>query len=1644
MARLWELNLFRNTVCWICCILFVSQLLTEFAACIAKHLQERHTMHTHVKSVWNLWTFQDAVWKNPSSLSVRAPHKELTGMHMIEKLLGSGQRQTEANGRVAMSFIGLSSSAGLSKFSPQHSVVHVDDGRVDIETFDTTQQPIKTGGLRMIVYVTRKIRRTETVRHQEDTISHTFFWADTNARDVMVAGAYNKWTKEPMERIDGQWTKTIHGLKPKTLYRFKYIVEGQWRVDPLQPVDTTEMIEGRPVENNAIGLGNAPESESIESHEIEVMNTTEHGVVDEGDGHYVSHFDPMPGVETTVSVQCDSSEIKSVDAFGKNVDRGGYKYTAQIQQGLRFHDTPVRDEGNGNYVGTYELPNPSEPGTVIVSLDGKRVKAVPVLASKPPADPANTTSVVERDEMVKITAKTKTGGWALHSEKNLRAEMVQGQKTPIELKHLGDGVYTGNFKADRSSEASVNVYLDDTLLQSHPISASKPIASPQRSSAHISGKTVTIMARTPQDKPTVHSKVRAEKVQDGNSEDIPLRHQGNGNYSGNFTLSPESDAVVNAYIDDTLLKSEKFKASKPPAVAIKSNFEVTSPNFVTVHAKTAENQPAIYSEKQLEVTARQTGDPFKVEMKHDGKGVYKGEMKDLKEEEETEVEAKINGESLGKKILKAVKPPVSAEKTTATISREKIYITALTMDDEPAIHSEKLLSARKEQNGKTEKIPLKHDGRGIYRGRYELDPATDATISALVDGKVIGSEVFRAEKPTISPEKTTATITRDTVRITSLSADGQVITHCDGSISATKQQNGKTDEIPLKHDGKGNYAGRFQLEPTTMAVVSALVDDKVIKSETFEADRPPASRQKTTAEITESDVIITARTEDDQPALFSLDSLRAEKKCDGKATNIPLYHRGEGYYNGIYTSDPERDTMIYVYLDDVIIAFHLIPATPAPPVVVVKAIPKADATLTTAKISDKDIIVEARTSEGPALDSDRDIRAEFIQKNKTIPVPLRNQGDGTYTGTYEVDPTQNAEVHVYLYEKVLASHSIKAARPVVDQNRISSTLIDRDLIIYARTHEDEPAVYSDDVIRAKLVQEEEREISLTNRKDGSYVGKVHVLYDGRIITTFAIPAIYEPEWATATLNDNVVQIQAHDENGKEMRSGGQIFRVEVQLNGETVLIPVKDNGDGTYTSYALPTTSTPETPVDVKLNDHHIRNSPLHYSPASPLIHSGNINMFNRAVNLVRFKENTSTASEGGTRVSVEQENLTIIPAEIVTHTDVSSQYIVYYDGPTGKHDVPLRTTAEGHVCATLPYSLTIPGTYWFHINYNGTPLPDSPYLFIVHGDIPIHTGPIDRAPSWYRHKDKYALYSHNAYRPPNFLWAYYPNDGRLMWFNTSTGLKTDFEQPYKAKHHVHGDWSSLAPKLERLVPTTGRTSVFYTRTTGVVSSCYIQYADRKFDTIQFVDETNKKWKHIVNFDIDMRSHVLFYEKKTGKVQLRRVAPPPSTNATSKKYSDLELISSAEWSPSWKRIAVVQVQGKTALYLYDSQKGTSQVSYVNNKCELTVVTTTPNVHKKWKHVVGLTPGYVLLMEKKSGRGQIVKLTSAGEQVIREVKIEPRMWTQCLFVAHNRQLCFFEKKTGQAWFYDWNSSTPDITHTFTIDKWMGVKLLSMGY
>ena len=62
-------------------------------------------------------------------------------------------------------------------------------------------------------------------------------WFDAQAADVQIAGDFNGWIPDrdvqshiETEGIDRVWTKVM--LLPPGTYQYRYVVDGEWRVDP--------------------------------------------------------------------------------------------------------------------------------------------------------------------------------------------------------------------------------------------------------------------------------------------------------------------------------------------------------------------------------------------------------------------------------------------------------------------------------------------------------------------------------------------------------------------------------------------------------------------------------------------------------------------------------------------------------------------------------------------------------------------------------------------------------------------------------------------------------------------------------------------------------------------------------------------------------------------------------------------------------------------------------------------------------------------------------------------------------------------------------------------------------------------------------------------------------------------------------------------------------------------------------------------------------------------------------------------------------------------------------------------------------------------------------------------------------------------
>ena len=106
----------------------------------------------------------------------------------------------------------------------------------------------------------------------------TFVYYDTQARSVLVAGEFNQWSRGGdraiMERIDesGLFHYTLNLAEPVRL-EYKFIVDGEWKLDPLCPNSVDNGIGGR---NSYFVVG-----DFREPPELEPVDDIPHGRVEE-------------------------------------------------------------------------------------------------------------------------------------------------------------------------------------------------------------------------------------------------------------------------------------------------------------------------------------------------------------------------------------------------------------------------------------------------------------------------------------------------------------------------------------------------------------------------------------------------------------------------------------------------------------------------------------------------------------------------------------------------------------------------------------------------------------------------------------------------------------------------------------------------------------------------------------------------------------------------------------------------------------------------------------------------------------------------------------------------------------------------------------------------------------------------------------------------------------------------------------------------------------------------------------------------------------------------------------------------------------------------------------------------------------------
>jgi enterochelin esterase-like enzyme len=109
-----------------------------------------------------------------------------------------------------------------------------------------------------------------------DGSSVTFVYHDPQARRVAVTGEFNQWNRggQPMEQIDssGIFHYTLNLSEPARL-EYKFIVDGEWKLDPLCPNVIDNGIGGR---NSYFVVG-----EFREPPELQLVESIPHGHVEE-------------------------------------------------------------------------------------------------------------------------------------------------------------------------------------------------------------------------------------------------------------------------------------------------------------------------------------------------------------------------------------------------------------------------------------------------------------------------------------------------------------------------------------------------------------------------------------------------------------------------------------------------------------------------------------------------------------------------------------------------------------------------------------------------------------------------------------------------------------------------------------------------------------------------------------------------------------------------------------------------------------------------------------------------------------------------------------------------------------------------------------------------------------------------------------------------------------------------------------------------------------------------------------------------------------------------------------------------------------------------------------------------------------------
>jgi filamin len=333
-------------------------------------------------------------------------------------------------------------------------------------------------------------------------------------------------------------------------------------------------------------------------------------------------------------------------------------------------------------------------------------------------------------------------------------------------------------------------------------------------------------------------------------------------------------------------------------------------------------------------------------------------------------------------------------------------------------------------------------------------------------------------------------------------------------------------------------------------------------------------------------------------------------------------------------------------------------------------------------------------------------------------IPLKDNGDGTYTGTYNVDKPGDYTVDISLYDEPIRdmpkSVHVKASSdagksyaegPGLDN---PATHKPQEFTIHAIDHDGHPRTDGGEDFKVVLSGPETIHPDVRDNGDGTYTVqyepkkagdyKVNVTLEDtpikdmpRTINVKATPAAGKtwadgPGLESGKVFDNeptYFTIHAVDHDGKPRTDGGDNF--DVKISGPAKITPeVIDNGDGTYTVKYEPDVAG-DYVIDVTAEGEHIKDAPFH----------------------VEIKEGTDAHnSTAQFAITVQAKDKHGNPK-----TFGGDSFEVYIrGGPKGAPKSDCEGIDNGDGTYTARYTLETPGEYKVSVKLNGKNIRGSPF----------------------------------------------------------------------------------------------------------------------------------------------------------------------------------------------------------------------------------------------------------------------------------------------------------------------------------------------